>query len=524
MATVLVAGGMAGAQADVVVLPPLADGAKRTRLTSAGGRLFAVTEDGAERGLATIAAEAPFASTALVDQVRADYASLQADGDGVLFIGSTSGGLRFPGRSSLWVSDGTIAGTSLYATAERAMWARRCAGSLFVVNGGFDMIRWGGQLWRDGDVIGSYGAASVYWDVACLAGDVLLLAASSVSEQGGVYTAQLPDEVLETAGARQFVAQRAAVFAGHQLGYATVMEGRQDGPYARGTSIVRTDGTDDGTFVLVHVTDVDREVRVVDVIGDRAYYIAPDDAGFDALWTTEGAAGDSTAMLQLADAASLRVLGRFGSTLFFAMGPTLWRSDGTAEGTFRIFPPWSAAAVQSLVATDDAVYLGVHVAGGNAELWRADGTIDGFERVRALPGPTVELARAGEHVFVLSDPVPPPPPPPPPPPVTCNDAAVPLACELDGLAASLTCDGEPALRPRQAKKLARLAQRIAGDDARAARKASHRAAVTLDRLQRRFGARRTIARLGADCASTVAAALQAARDRIAARRLGATAE
>ena len=63
--TVLVAGHMGSARADLVLLPAVADGAKRTQLTSTGEKLFVVTEHEFEMHLVGVDVEPPFASTTL---------------------------------------------------------------------------------------------------------------------------------------------------------------------------------------------------------------------------------------------------------------------------------------------------------------------------------------------------------------------------------------------------------------------------------------------------------------------------
>lgn len=141
---------------------------------------------------------------------------------------------------------------------------------------------------------------------------------------------------------------------------------------------------------------------------------------------------------------------------------------------------------------------------------RTDGSRDGTQTIAAWDGGTrgLAMAFAADTLFVMGPPVPP-----------GTGAADPLACELDGLRASLRCrsDAPSAMRRGQQRTMQRLQEAIGGSDAARAQRATRRALILLGRLERWFGKRRAIARLRGECAAAMAQQVAAARERLAAR-------
>ena len=155
------------------------------------------------------------------------------------------------------------------------------------------------------------------------------------------------------------------------------------------------------------------------VLGGTLFFAADDGATGLELWKTNGTAAGTT---QVADinpgpGSSMeeiydRVRGSAfavaaGGRLFFvaddgATGRELWRSDGTAAGTFRladIRPGSASSEIAWLTAAFDRVYFvaddGVH----GRELWTSDGTVAGTRMVEDVnPGSASSSAQELEYL------------------------------------------------------------------------------------------------------------------------------
>lgn len=105
-----------------------------------------------------------------------------------------------------------------------------------------------------------------------------------------------------------------------------------------------------------------------------------------------------------------------GSQVFFiardeAHGAELWRSDGTAAGTFMvrdISPGSSGSAPYGLTVAYGVVYFNAYDSLHGTELWRSDGTPGGtFQVAELAPGPLSsnpqQLVPAGPRLFFSAD-------------------------------------------------------------------------------------------------------------------------
>jgi ELWxxDGT repeat protein len=76
-----------------------------------------------------------------------------------------------------------------------------------------------------------------------------------------------------------------------------------------------------------------------------------------------------------------------GGTLVFTVSPggasTLWRSDGTREGTFPLHARRSEDD-EAIVTVMDGIVFFTHDAGADLELWKTDGTLAGTARLATL--------------------------------------------------------------------------------------------------------------------------------------------
>ncbi len=79
----------------------------------------------------------------------------------------------------------------------------------------------------------------------------------------------------------------------------------------------------------------------------------------------------------------------FQNALYFLAknGRSLWRSDGTAAGTFQVFLSAAQTNFYGLCATSDSLYMiqSVNIPGGGEYLWRSDGTTAGTAEAGLIP-------------------------------------------------------------------------------------------------------------------------------------------
>ncbi|HYR28599.1 MAG TPA: carboxypeptidase regulatory-like domain-containing protein, partial [Thermoanaerobaculia bacterium] len=108
------------------------------------------------------------------------------------------------------------------------------------------------------------------------------------------------------------------------------------------------------------------------------------------LWTTDGTAGGTTALLE-----EIPTPHRLGDLLVFGDGEVT-RSDGTPAGTFTI-----AHDARVLGASDDAAYVAeLTASNGQHAIWKTDGTT--ATRVGAVPFLPTGAGASGDRVIVFS--------------------------------------------------------------------------------------------------------------------------
>ncbi len=189
-----------------------------------------------------------------------------------------------------------------------------------------------------------------------------------------------------------------------------------------GTEIWRSDGTPDGTFRLSSTQAESGLTRV----GDAVYFFVRNDvSGLLEIWSTDGTATGTGLRVELATW-WLYEVATLGDGLVFVTSSveaerpfTLWRSDGTAEGTEPLATfvgdsagvcPMSCPDVGpgELTALGGRLYFvandGVH----GRELWRTDGTAAGTVLVSDVnSGPESSaaglLAAGGRIYFVAGE-------------------------------------------------------------------------------------------------------------------------
>ena len=192
----------------------------------------------------------------------------------------------------------------------------------------------------------------------------------------------------------------------------------------KGTELFSSDGTPEGTGLVADLypgTDPGSPSGFTPFRG-RLYFVT---IGYvlnrPTLWSTDGTAEGTRPVKELG-AADLTVAGDW---LYFAAagadgGVELWKTDGTGESTVRVkdvFPGNGSSNPASLTAVGDRLYFAADHPDYGRELWTSDGTDAGTVLVRDLyPGetagrknngnPTNLVAVNGRIVFEATDPAP----------------------------------------------------------------------------------------------------------------------
>ncbi len=183
-----------------------------------------------------------------------------------------------------------------------------------------------------------------------------------------------------------------------------------------------SDGSAGGTVSLGDLmpAGTDSSPRALGVVGDRLLFAAESAGLGRELWRTDGTLGGTELVLDLFPGAASGFLGEDdpafnegpavldGVAYFFAEGAQgrgLWRSDGTASGTFGVKLLGNlGGGSQFLVASDSQLFFRALAPGQGVELWASDGTEAGTRVVAdlkpgALSSGLGELTPYGERVL-----------------------------------------------------------------------------------------------------------------------------
>lgn len=138
------------------------------------------------------------------------------------------------------------------------------------------------------------------------------------------------------------------------------------------------------------------------VHGDHAYFIATREWSAPNLWRTDGTAAGTTQVTQYAGADAVQTIVAFREQLFYFVkrgaSVQLAATDGTRGGSYDIGEVGASADVSVTAVHRDALYF----AAGNT-LWKSDGTADGTRAIRTLDGSAVRaIAPARDQVFVAT--------------------------------------------------------------------------------------------------------------------------
>ncbi len=294
----------------------------------------------------------------------------------------------------LWRTDGTRAGTRLVKDVRpgrESGLAGGVANGLVAVSGHLYFVaddgRHGSELWRsDGTRAGTKMIADIgpgwsvqWWDTPVAAGDYVYFGATTEGE---------------------------------------------------GLELWRTDGTAAGTAIVRDIRPGPKASKPQDLtaVGDMLFFTAIDRQHGRELWRTDGTSEGTVLVRDLAPAGASSLLGdisALGGDLFFTVwdGPdelvipgTMYRSDGTAEGTQPFGPAQNGAEgirrfwaeYPSSVVADDCLFFAADDGIRGVELWSTDGTAEGTRLVDDLrPGSKGSapewFVAADSHLYFTAD-------------------------------------------------------------------------------------------------------------------------
>ena len=179
-----------------------------------------------------------------------------------------------------------------------------------------------------------------------------------------------------------------------------------------GTELWRTDGTAYGTTLVRDIREGPESslfhsaYSAAAVLSDRFFFAADDGEHGLELWATDGTAEGTTLVKDIVPGEQDSNPNDFlvgGGLLYFLTYETypgspqteLWRSDGTATGTFRLMD----GDPRGLHFVDGMLLFSAHDADHGREPWRSDGTVAGTRMLRDIfPGPMSSGGRGGTRI------------------------------------------------------------------------------------------------------------------------------
>jgi len=161
-----------------------------------------------------------------------------------------------------------------------------------------------------------------------------------------------------------------------------------------GQEMWKTDGTPSDTMLVKDIAPGigSSGIQHLTLVGQIVYFLANDLTNGLQLWRSDGTEAGTHIVAAIrannsggaADEGPIFApLATIQGILYFtasdAAGPGLWRSDGTATGTYRLSPAGTTGA--KVVATSQRVFFVGNDSAGGDELWVSDGTTAGTGRV-----------------------------------------------------------------------------------------------------------------------------------------------
>ncbi|HEX9669907.1 MAG TPA: ELWxxDGT repeat protein [Thermoanaerobaculia bacterium] len=351
-----------------------------------------------------------------------------------------------PGQGDeLWRSDGTAGGTGEFADLHSGDRSSSPL-SLLDLNGTLlftaDDGSHGREVWRSD---GTRAGTALVAELVPPGGEEIRQSPTVLGRAGGALLFATPDGALRRTmgvpgdpvllrGGLGFV--KPARVAGPLVFFFSAVQDDSQGYSEWVVSLWRSDGTAAGTIALAEVARGETDFqhgplapptpRFLAVAGNDLYFLA------DGLWRSDGTPAGTARLFDDPCAGacdSTFELAAVGETLFFGnlafdldtqrARNEVWRSDGTAAGTFPLRAVLEVSlaehganadgfALRTFTPAGDRLFFVADDAVHGAELWVSDGTAAGTRMVRDLrPGPAGShpawLTAKGEGVFFAAD-------------------------------------------------------------------------------------------------------------------------
>ena len=163
-----------------------------------------------------------------------------------------------------------------------------------------------------------------------------------------------------------------------------------------GKELWSTDGTEPGTTMVKHInTSGSADVSELTLFNGQIYFQANDGVTFSELWSSDGTEAGTSIVKDISASASAPYdLTIYDNTLFFVAndgthGYELWKTDGTEAGTLLVkdINTEGTSNSENLHAGPNALYFTANEGTYNKELWKSDGTEAGTVLVKDIyPG------------------------------------------------------------------------------------------------------------------------------------------
>ncbi len=133
-------------------------------------------------------------------------------------------------------------------------------------------------------------------------------------------------------------------------------------------------------------------------VGGTLFFRVTRDGNHETLWKSDGTSEGTSEVGPVGPGA--RSFTAYGNTLYFLAGSTdLLRSDGSAEGTQPLLEDGFRQVGNDLVVLDHRLYFAAKSADHVHGLWRTDGSTAGTELVKLLHNIPTELIVAGRYLY-----------------------------------------------------------------------------------------------------------------------------
>jgi ELWxxDGT repeat protein len=392
----------------------MSGGSSSTSLANVGGTLFFSANDGTT-GTELWKTDGTAAGTVLVKDIKPGAVDSEiswfANVNGTLFFRANDGTTG----QELWKSDGTAEGTVLVreirpGTSTAALYNLTNVGGtlFFVANDGTT----GFELWKSN---GTAEGTMLVKDISPGGGDQFSHISRLTNVSGTLFfwandlvhgyelwkSDGTAEGTLLVADRMPGAASSSQVSFGNANG--TLLFSGNDG--TRGYELWKSDGTPEGTVLLKDINPHSPGAWISNItnVGGTGFFVADDSVHGEEVWKTDGTAAGTVMVKDI----NPNISGSYGfnpdyltnvsGTLFFfandgATGRSLWKSDGTAEGTVLVKDvrpggPSSNGAYYQMTNVNGKLFFVGNDGTTGRELWTSDGTAAGTVLVKDIrPG------------------------------------------------------------------------------------------------------------------------------------------